>query len=124
MPSMINSEGSKGLWRQHLECYLYNSVCAETPRVKNEFDQIIAELDREHARTGINSNVISWKVTRLSFVETFTVKANIRRVMQTCISYGLAQLSGANSVTSYFIPIMKLIGTAGDSHHSLFLSSM
>jgi MFS family permease len=99
-------------------------MSADSPRVKNEFDQIIAELEKERQRTGVRSNVISWEITRLSFVETFTIKANIRRVMQTCISYGLAQLSGANSVTSYFIPIMKLIGTAGDSHHSLFLSSM
>lgn len=99
-------------------------MSADSPRVKNEFDQIIAELEKERERTGVRSNVISRDIIRLSFVETFTVKANIRRVMQTCISYGLAQLSGANSVTSYFIPIMKLIGTAGDSHHSLFLSSM
>lgn len=97
---------------------------ADSTRVSVEFEQIISELEKERARTGVMTHVISWKATRSCFVETFTRKANIRRVMQTCISYGLAQLSGANSVTSYFIPILKLISTVGDSHHSLFLSSM
>lgn len=99
-------------------------MSAECPRVKNEFDSIIAELEKERQRTGVDTHVVSWDIIRLSFLETFTVKANIRRVVQTCVSFGLAQLSGANSVTSYFIPIMKLISDVGDSHHALFLSSM
>jgi len=97
---------------------------ADSARVSTEFEQIVSELEKERARTGVLTHVVSWKATRSCFVETFTVKANIRRVMQTCISYGLAQLSGANSVTSYFIPILSLIGEVGDSSHSLFLSSM
>jgi hypothetical protein len=97
---------------------------ADSTRVSTEFEKIVSELDKERARTGVLTHVVSWKATRSCFVETFTVKANIRRVMQTCISYGLAQLSGANSVTSYFIPILSLIGEVGDTSHSLFLSSM
>lgn len=96
----------------------------DSTRVSTEFDQIVYELDKERARTGVLTHVVSWKAARSCFIETFTVKANIRRVMQTCISYGLAQLSGANSVTSYFIPILSLIGDVGSTSHSLFLSSM
>ncbi|KAH9227291.1 hypothetical protein K456DRAFT_1765903 [Colletotrichum gloeosporioides 23] len=36
----------------------------------------------------------------------------------------LSQMSGANSVTSYFIPIMKIIGVEGGVGNTLFLSGM
>jgi MFS family permease len=62
---------------------------ADSTRVSTEFEQIVSELDKERARTGVLTHVVSWKATRSCFVETFTVKANIRRVMQTCISYGV-----------------------------------
>lgn len=56
--------------------------------------------------------------------EVFTVSANLRRLQQSLISYALAQLSGANSVTSYFIPIMSIIGIGGSNGESIFLSGM
>ncbi|CAI7590046.1 unnamed protein product [Penicillium glandicola] len=56
--------------------------------------------------------------------ETFLVPSNLRRVQQTCISYALAQLSGANSVTSYLVPILSLMGLGGGTDRSLFLSGM
>ena len=56
--------------------------------------------------------------------ETFTVPSNLRRLQQVMISYALAQLSGANSVTSYFVPIMKIIGLGGGTARSMFLSGM
>ncbi|KAK9849197.1 uncharacterized protein MYU51_014787 [Penicillium brevicompactum] len=46
----------------------------------------------------------------LAVKETFTVSSNLRRLQQVLVAYALAQLSGANSVTSYFIPIMSLLG--------------
>jgi len=56
--------------------------------------------------------------------ETFTVPANLRRVQQSLVSYGLAQLSGANSITSYFVPILNLMGLGGGPTRSMFLSGM
>lgn len=56
--------------------------------------------------------------------EAFTVPANLRRIQQSLISYALAQLSGANSVTSYLVPILTLMGVGGDTSRSLFLSGM
>lgn len=56
--------------------------------------------------------------------ETFTVPSNLRRLQQVLISYALAQLSGANSITSYFVPILKIMGLGGDTKRSLFLSGM
>ncbi|KAH8586380.1 putative transporter [Bisporella sp. PMI_857] len=47
--------------------------------------------------------------------ETFCVTANLRRVQLTCVTYGLAQLSGGNAVTSYLPGIFKLIGIHGTS---------
>lgn len=56
--------------------------------------------------------------------ETFTVPANLRRLLQTLITFALAQLSGANSITSYFVPILRLLGEAQGTTQSLFLSGM
>jgi MFS family permease len=56
--------------------------------------------------------------------ETFAVPSNLRRLQQVLISYALAQLSGANSITSYFVPILKIMGLGGNTTRSLFLSGM
>ncbi|KAM0548436.1 hypothetical protein ACHAPJ_009922 [Fusarium lateritium] len=56
--------------------------------------------------------------------ELFTVRSNLRRLQQTLVAYALAQMSGANSVTSYFIPIMSILGVSGGTQRSIFLSGM
>ncbi|KFX99698.1 hypothetical protein V497_01539 [Pseudogymnoascus sp. VKM F-4516 (FW-969)] len=56
--------------------------------------------------------------------ETFTGWSNLRRLQQVLVSYALAQLSGANSITSYFVPILSIMGLGGDTKRSLFLSGM
>ncbi|CAI7615012.1 unnamed protein product [Penicillium pancosmium] len=38
--------------------------------------------------------------------------------------YALPQFSGGNSVTNYFVPILKVAGLAGDSTRNLFLCGM
>ncbi|CAG9985146.1 unnamed protein product [Clonostachys byssicola] len=58
------------------------------------------------------------------FKETFLKVSNLRRVQQSLVTYALAQLSGANSVTSYFVPILTLIGIGGDASRNIFLSGM
>ncbi|KAF1997700.1 MFS general substrate transporter [Amniculicola lignicola CBS 123094] len=56
--------------------------------------------------------------------ETFLVRANLRRVIQACLSYALAQLSGANSVTSYLVPTLTLVGVGGRTDRNMFLVDM
>lgn len=56
--------------------------------------------------------------------ETFTKRSNLRRVQQTIMAYALAQLSGANSITSYFVPYMNIISPGGDTTRDIFLSGM
>jgi hypothetical protein len=56
--------------------------------------------------------------------ETFTVPSNLRRVQQALILYAVPQFSGGNSVTNYFIPILKIVGLTGSSTRNLFLNGM
>ena len=56
--------------------------------------------------------------------ETFTVPSNLRRVQQALILYAFPQFSGGNSITNYFIPILKIIGLTGNSSRNLFLNGM
>ncbi|KPM38585.1 hypothetical protein AK830_g8000 [Neonectria ditissima] len=82
------------------------------PRLQKEIKDI------EDSISGLGSSL------REIVKETFTVPSNLRRLQQSCMSYAMAQLSGANSVTSYFIPIMSIIGVGGGTSHSMFLSGM
>ncbi|KAJ5273301.1 hypothetical protein N7478_008426 [Penicillium angulare] len=68
----------------------------------------------------IHGNSSLWLVAK----ETFTVPSNLRRLQQVLVAYALAQLSGANSVTSYFIPIMSILGDTGGTERHMFLSGM
>ncbi|KAL3485484.1 general substrate transporter [Aspergillus germanicus] len=59
------------------------------------------------------------------FKEMVTKTSNLRRLQQVLVSYALAQLSGANSITSYFVPIMGIAGLAsGEPEDKVFLSAM
>lgn len=92
---------------------------ADHPRVQRELLEIQQSIEQESADFG-NSSSHTMRVLK----ETFTVPQNLRRVQQAIVSYALAQLSGANSITSYYVPVLKLLGQAGDTTHSLFLSGM
>jgi hypothetical protein len=85
---------------------------ADHPRLEKEIKDI------EDSVTGIGSSFTG------IVKETFTVPSNLRRLQQALLSYALAQLSGANSVTSYFIPIMSIMGIGGGTSESMFLSGM
>ncbi|EXA30895.1 hypothetical protein FOVG_17771 [Fusarium oxysporum f. sp. pisi HDV247] len=91
---------------------------AEHPRVAGEISDIEQQILAEKSRFGSNGGLKD--VLR----ETFMVPANLRRVQQALISYLLAQLSGANSVTSYLVPILSLMGIDSANGNNLFLSSM
>ncbi|CAL5872043.1 uncharacterized protein PFLUO_LOCUS6300 [Penicillium psychrofluorescens] len=56
--------------------------------------------------------------------ETFLIPANLRRLTQSLMAFALAQLSGANSISSYFVPILTLVGASDNTTHSIFLSGM
>ncbi|KAF1940943.1 general substrate transporter [Clathrospora elynae] len=93
---------------------------ADHPRVASEIAEIQAQIRIERAKYGDASGGGLKAVAR----EAFLVPSNLRRVQQACLSYVLAQLSGANSVTSYLIPILTMIGTGGGTAHNMFLTSM
>lgn len=56
--------------------------------------------------------------------QMFTSRSNLRRLQQCLICYALPQLSGASSISSYFVPILELIGVSGGSDRKLFLTGM
>ena len=86
------------------------------PVVQRELEEIRTAIERERCE---NSGGLLGIVK-----ETFLVPANLRRVQQSIVTYGLAQLSGANSITSYFIPILTIVGVGGDTARNMFLSAM
>ncbi|CAO2658863.1 Nn.00g065860.m01.CDS01 [Neocucurbitaria sp. VM-36] len=90
------------------------------PRVATEFQEIRAQIQEEHNKFGDASGNGFKAVLR----ETFLVKSNLRRVFQACISYALAQLSGANSVTTYLVSILTLMGIGGSTERNMFLTGM
>lgn len=88
---------------------------ATHPRIAAELDEIQAQLAKQRQ---IKSGFIA------AAKEAFLVPANLRRVQQAALSYALAQLSGANNVTSYLVPILGMVGLGGGTERSLFLTSM
>lgn len=91
---------------------------AENPRVSSEIADIRAQISMEHKTFGPNPGFVTL------VKDAFLVPANLRRVQQALICYALAQLSGANSVTSYLTTILNLLGLGGGTERQLFLSGM
>jgi MFS family permease len=88
----------------------------EHPRVQSELAEIDSAIRRERSEHEDGFVGI--------LKETFLVPANLRRVVQSLGTYGLAQLSGANSITSYFVPILTIVGVGGGTARNMFLSAM
>lgn len=97
------------------------SLPIDHPRVQEEFGGIKESIQAESMACGFTSSPSD--IVSIA-KETFTVPSNLRRVQQVLILYMLPQLSGGNSVTNYFIPILKVAGVAGDSSQNLFLNCM
>ena len=77
--------------------------------------------DKDHNHSSSNS----YFTQTISIAqETFTEPTNLRRVQQSIIMYALPQFSGGNSITNYFIPVLKVVDLAGDSTRNLFLNGM
>ncbi|KAJ5273487.1 hypothetical protein N7478_008612 [Penicillium angulare] len=88
------------------------------PRVQIELQEIEESISKERGAEGGLPGVL--EIAR----ETFLVPANLRRLTQALMAFALAQLSGANSISSYFVPILALVGASDDTAHSIFLSGM
>ncbi|KAK5994504.1 Quinate permease-like protein [Cladobotryum mycophilum] len=93
----------------------------DDPRVQSELKDIRDSVRNE---ADVHGDVNRAPGVFAVIKETFTVPSNLRRVQQVLILYSLPQLSGANSISSYFVPILKIIGSAGDTSRNLFLSGM
>ncbi|KAF4949237.1 hypothetical protein FSARC_13543 [Fusarium sarcochroum] len=92
------------------------SLPADDARIQTEIREIEADIAKSRAAGDSSLGSI--------LREMFTIRSNLRRLQQTLVAYALAQMSGANSVTSYFIPIMSILGVSGGTQRSIFLSGM
>lgn len=91
---------------------------AEDSRILTELADIQSSIISTNG--DVEGKASFWSVVK----ETFTVSSNLRRLQQVLVSYALAQLSGANSVTSYFITIMEMLDSTQGTAHNMFLSGM
>ncbi|KAL0943098.1 uncharacterized protein CTRU02_200984 [Colletotrichum truncatum] len=92
------------------------------PRVEDEMREIVESLRGE---TELNNHSLSsFHSIGVIVRETFTTKANLRRLQQVLVLYALPQLSGGNSFTNYFIPILKIVGAYESSTHGLLLNGL
>lgn len=108
----------RGRRSEAIECLVaLRRIPADHPRVAQEINDIEASIP-ENADVTAVSNLLS--IAK----ETFTVPSNLRRLQQVVLSYAMAQLSGANSVTSYFVPIMALLSDTNGTSKQIFLSGM
>jgi hypothetical protein len=94
------------------------------PRVQIELHEIETSIRKATLEFGAGTEGHHFPIFVSILKETFTVPSNLRRVQQCLISYALAQLSGANSVTSYFVPILTVMGLGGGTTRNIFLSGM
>ncbi|KAJ5107176.1 hypothetical protein N7456_003851 [Penicillium angulare] len=92
------------------------------PRINEEIHDITESINLENEVSEFD-HASSFKIVR-DFKETFTVPANLRRAQQALILYAFPQVSGGNSMTNYFIPILGILGLSGDSSRNLFLNGM
>lgn len=92
-------------------------LSVNSQRVMREVHDIEDDINKTAEAVGDSG---LWTIAK----ETFTIPSNLRRVQQSLVCYALAQLSGANLITSYFVPILAIVGVGGDTAHSMFLSGM
>lgn len=95
---------------------------ATHPRMIQEISDMRADIHQSYELYNSGDGKQSALVAAAK--ETFTVPENLRRLQQALILYALPQLSGANAVTSYLIPILDIIGASGDDAQNIFLSGM
>lgn len=94
------------------------------PHIQHELNDIESHI-RQETELHFSGKPSAAGVFRV-LKETFTVKSNVRRVQQAIILFALPQLSGANSLTSYLVSILKIINgpKSGGTAHNIFVSGM
>lgn len=92
-------------------------------RVQTEVNEIEYVLNSLEGGSWHNRPSFAWHM-KTTVKDMFTTPSNLRRLQQCLMSYALAQLSGANSVTSYLVPILTMLGSGGGETRSLFLTGM
>ncbi|KAL4885821.1 general substrate transporter [Aspergillus karnatakaensis] len=102
---------------------LLRGLPLDHPRVQSELSLIRASITKERQAFG-SASTYSLRGLLAVLKETFGVKSNLRRTQQAFISYALAQLSGANSITTYLVPVLGMVGIEGDASYSLFVTAM
>lgn len=95
---------------------------ASHPRVLQEINDMREDIHQSYELYGSGGSKQSGLISVVK--ETFTIPENLRRLQQALVLYALPQLSGANAVTSYLIPILDIIGASGDDKRNIFLSGM
>lgn len=92
-------------------------------RVQSEIHDMESVLNSVEGGSWHNRPSFAWHM-KTTVKDMFTVPSNLRRLQQCLMSYALAQLSGANSVTSYLVPILTMLGQGGGESRHLFLTGM
>lgn len=95
---------------------------SDHPRIQDELQGIQESLQAETGTRDRDDHSPSQIVSIAK--ELFTEPSNLRRFQQALIMYALPQFSGGNSVTNYFVPILEVVGLAGNSTRNLFLNGM
>ncbi|KAF2165581.1 hypothetical protein M409DRAFT_36846 [Zasmidium cellare ATCC 36951] len=92
-------------------------------RVQAEYQQIRSAVQEERVAFHGFRSVSGLGRLNSTVRELFTVSSNVRRLHICLVSYALAQLSGANTITSYFVPILNIAGIAeGNKAEGIMLS--
>ncbi|KAG7141684.1 quinate permease like protein [Verticillium longisporum] len=114
-------------------CILSSFFISESPRWlmfvgrREEAIEVLKRLRRLPADHLASAGDVEGNSSFLSVVkETFIVSFNLRRLQQVLVLYALAQLSGANSVTTYFISIIRMLrkGSQMKTSEDIFLSGI
>ena len=95
----------------------------EHHRIQGEILEIESFLNSIEGGSWHTRPSFAWHM-KTTVKDMFTVPSNLRRLQQCLMSYALAQLSGANSVTSYLVPILTMLGQGGGQTRHLFLTGM
>ncbi|KAF2165373.1 hypothetical protein M409DRAFT_36910 [Zasmidium cellare ATCC 36951] len=97
------------------------SLPADHPRVQFEIEEIKESVRKQTQFQPANSRTPGlWFIVK----DAFTVPANLRRFQQVFVFYILQAITGANSITSYLVPILAIIGDTGGTARHIFISGM
>lgn len=98
--------------------YQLRGLPTDHPRLQWELEDTRASIPQQHMHPSAAGAYLA------PIRAAFTKKTNLRRIQQVLICYALPQLSGANTISTYFVPILEIIGVHGDGTRKIFLTGM